>query len=98
MQDSQRSDLDRAGTESEVSELKHVMYGYKSTLGILFVLDLSGGQRIQVSKPLLGTATSTRTGGTWGANAADMANILYQEPVMVGIHGREMLKNLVPPN
>ena len=34
-------------------------------------------------------------GTTWGANAADMAYILYQEPVMVGIHGREMLKNLV---
>jgi hypothetical protein len=60
-------------------------------------VDLSGGQSIKVAKPLLGTASSTRSGGTWGANAADMANILYQEPVIVGIHGREMLKNLVPP-
>jgi hypothetical protein len=60
-------------------------------------VDLSGGQSIRVSKPLVGTANATRDGGTWGANAADMANILYQEPVMVGIHGREMLKDLVPP-
>ena len=31
------------------------------------------------------------------ANAADMAYILYQEPVMVAVHGRNMLKNLAPP-
>jgi hypothetical protein len=60
-------------------------------------VDLSGGQSIHVAKQLVGTASRTRNGSTWGANAADMANILYQEPVMVGIHGREMLKNLVSP-
>ena len=53
---------------------------------------------IDLSKTLLATSTAPREHGTaWGANAADMAYILYQEPVMVGIHGREMLKNLVPP-
>jgi hypothetical protein len=44
MQDTQRSNLDRSETESQVSELKHSMTGYKSTKGCLFVLDLSSGK------------------------------------------------------
>ena len=51
-----------------------------------------------LSKTLLATSNAPREGGIkWGANASDMAYILYQQPVMVGIHGREMLKNLVAP-
>jgi hypothetical protein len=62
-------------------------------------VDLSGGQSVDVTKKLLGLGVPrTRGGVTWGSNAADMADILYQEPVMVGIHGREMLKDLVPPS
>jgi hypothetical protein len=61
-------------------------------------VDLAGDQRIDVKKNLVATAVSVREEGTrWGANAADMAYIFYQEPVMVGIHGREMLKNLKSP-
>jgi hypothetical protein len=60
-------------------------------------VDLSGGQSIDLNMKLLRAAPKSRPGGIWGDNAADMANILYQEPVMVGIHGREMLKNLAPP-
>jgi hypothetical protein len=60
-------------------------------------VDLSGGQSIDLNKTLLRSVLETRPGGKWGDNAADMANILYQEPVMVGIHGREMLKSLVIP-
>jgi len=61
-------------------------------------VDLSGGERIDLAKPLLGTTSKTREDGTtWGANASDMAYILYQEPVMVGIHGSEMLKNIAAP-
>ena len=59
-------------------------------------VDLSAGQSVDVSKPLVAPAAKTRKGVTWGDNAADMADILYQEPVMVGIHGREMLKKLAP--
>ena len=59
-------------------------------------VDLSTDQRVDVTKTLLGTPT-LREGVTWGANASDMAYILYQQPVMVGIHGREMLKKLVLP-
>jgi hypothetical protein len=29
----------------------------------------------------------------WGANSADMAYILYQKPMMVAVHAREMLKS-----
>jgi hypothetical protein len=60
-------------------------------------VDLSGGQAISLTKKLTEGALQTRGGVTWGDNAADMADILYQEPVMVGIHGREMLKKLVLP-
>jgi hypothetical protein len=30
----------------------------------------------------------------WGANAADMAYILFQKPVLVAVHAREMLKDV----
>src|SRR5215831_12370261 len=40
----QRSNLDQSETESEVSEPKHVTSSNKSTVGRLFVLDLSSGQ------------------------------------------------------
>jgi hypothetical protein len=62
-------------------------------------VDFPPGQSVvDVLKPLLKTSNTPREDGTkWGANASDMAYILYQQPVMVGIHGREMLKNLVVP-
>jgi hypothetical protein len=61
-------------------------------------VDLSGGQCVDLAKKLVGASNATREEGTkWGANAADMAYVLYQEPVMVGIHGRRMLENLVVP-
>lgn len=47
MQDSryvQQSNLDRLETEPEVSEPRHVTSGNKSTIGRLFVLDLSSGE------------------------------------------------------
>ncbi|HEV7509948.1 MAG TPA: hypothetical protein VGS07_34065 [Thermoanaerobaculia bacterium] len=59
-------------------------------------LDLSGGQAIDVLKALKPGLTGVTEGVTWGANAADMAFILYQKPVMVAIHGRNMLQNLQP--
>ena len=31
----------------------------------------------------------------WGANSADMAFILYQKPVLVAVHAREMLRDIV---
>ncbi|MFN8308819.1 MAG: hypothetical protein U0T73_02550 [Chitinophagales bacterium] len=41
------------------------------------------------------TAPNAAVAGTvqWGRNAADMATILYQKPVMVAIHARTMLQN-----
>jgi hypothetical protein len=61
-------------------------------------IDLSAGQALDVSKALLSSPAGSDSGVAWGANAADQAFILYQEPVMVGIHGRTMLKNLNPPS
>jgi hypothetical protein len=34
---------------------------------------------------------TTNGGAVWGSHAADMAFILYQEPVLVGVHARHML-------
>jgi hypothetical protein len=60
--------------------------------------NLGSVKRINVmspfSKPLVGSANTA--GLAWGSNAADMAAILYQKPVMVAVHAREMLKNLTP--
>jgi hypothetical protein len=62
-------------------------------------LGLTDGERIDLKKALVGTSVTVREEGTkWGANAADMAYIFYQEPVLVGIHGREMLKNVKSPS
>jgi hypothetical protein len=30
----------------------------------------------------------------WGRNSADMASILYQKPVMIAVHAKEMLDAL----
>ena len=59
-------------------------------------LDLGSGQAIDVSKPFLAEPAGADPAGVLGHNAADMAYILYQEPVMVAVHGRNMLKNLKP--
>ena len=59
-------------------------------------IDLSGGQSIDVSKPFLSSPAGADNGVGWASNAADQAFILYQEPVMVGVHGRTMLKNVTP--
>jgi hypothetical protein len=53
---------------------------------------------IDLSKPFASQPPGTQDGGaTWGSNAGDMAFILYQKPVLVGIHARDMLKNLTAP-
>ena len=57
-------------------------------------IDLAGGQTIDVAKVLKPGLTGNDGGVKWGANAADMAFILYQKPVMVAVHGRNMLQNL----
>jgi hypothetical protein len=59
-------------------------------------LDLSGGQAVDLAKPMKAGLTGSDDGVKWNANAADMAYILYQKPALVAIHGRDMLKNLKP--
>jgi hypothetical protein len=50
-----------------------------------------------VSKPFLTPPAGANPADiVWGSNAADMAYIFYQEPVMIAVHGRNMLKNLTP--
>jgi hypothetical protein len=62
-------------------------------------LDLGGGQAIDVAKAFLtAPAGANPRGVQWGAQAADMAYILYRDPAMVAVHGRDMLKNLTPPS
>jgi hypothetical protein len=60
-------------------------------------VDLSAGQAIDLAKPFVSApAGANPQGVNWSANAADMAFIFYQEPVLVAVHGRNMLKNLNP--
>jgi hypothetical protein len=50
---------------------------------------------IDVAQPLAPDPAGTDSSGvTWGANAADMAYILYQKPVLVAVHARTMLAGL----
>ncbi len=60
-------------------------------------LDVAVGGTIDLDKPFVSPPGGANNGSlAWATNAADMASILYQEPVMVAVHGREMLKNLSP--
>jgi hypothetical protein len=50
---------------------------------------------IDTARPFATQPGGTKTGGVdWGTNAADMAFILYQKPVLVAVHAREMLRSL----
>jgi hypothetical protein len=49
---------------------------------------------IDVAKPFASDPPGSSGGVTWGANAADMAFILYQKPVLVAVHAREMLRGV----
>ena len=58
-------------------------------------LDLSNGPLIDVEKPFISQPVGANPSGVeWNTNAADLAYALYQDPVMVAVHGRDMLKNL----
>ena len=58
-------------------------------------LDLSSGAVIDLQKPLVSEpAGADPLGVQFAANAADSAYIFYQDPVMVAVHGRHMLKNV----
>jgi hypothetical protein len=60
-------------------------------------IDLGAGQAIDVAKAFVAPPAGGNPGGVqWGSNAADMADIFYQDPVMVAVHGRNMLKDLTP--
>jgi hypothetical protein len=60
-------------------------------------IDLGGGQAVDVAKPFVTPPAGADSAGVqWGSNAADMAYIFYQDPVMIAVHGRNMLKNLTP--
>lgn len=62
-------------------------------------LELSGGQAIDVAKAFLTPPAGANPHSVgWGTQAADMAYILYRDPAMVAVHGRDMLKNLKPPS
>ena len=51
--------------------------------------------RIDVAKPFaVEPGGVDRQNVEWGANSADMAFILYQKPVLVAVHAREMLRNV----
>jgi hypothetical protein len=50
---------------------------------------------IDLDKPFASNPPGSDKGGAaWGGHSADMAFILYQKPVMIAIHARDMLKNL----
>ncbi len=44
--------------------------------------------------PAFYNALSTAEKGQWGSHSADMAFILYQKPVMIAVHAKEMLENV----
>jgi hypothetical protein len=59
-------------------------------------LQLPATKVIQLEKPFVGALSGAPGDLRWrpseGANAADVAAILRQKPVLVGIHGRQMLE------
>jgi hypothetical protein len=57
-------------------------------------LDLTGSQVISVTKPFASEPEGPDLEVKWNSNAADMAYILYQDPVMCAVHATKMLQNL----
>lgn len=59
-------------------------------------LQLSTTKMVQLEKPFVGTLFGASGDLKWrpseGTNAADVAAIMRQKPVLVGIHGRQMLE------
>jgi len=50
---------------------------------------------IDLAQPFASPPLGSDAGGVaWGTNAADLAFILYQKPVLVGVHARDMLRDL----
>jgi hypothetical protein len=47
-------------------------------------------------EPLIFNQLAADLKAQWGRNAADMASILFQKPVMVAVHAKEMLENVTP--
>jgi len=48
-----------------------------------------------LAQPFASPPLGSDAGGVaWGTNAADLAFILYQKPVLVGVHARDMLRDL----
>ncbi|RRB07232.1 hypothetical protein [Larkinella rosea] len=59
-----------------------------------------GNQRevIDMSKPFVQSLPGSNPDSVnWNTNSADLAYILFQKPVMVAVHAREMLRNLSNP-
>ncbi len=57
----------------------------------------SGLRFIDTSTPPIASFFNRLTSaerGQWGSHSADMASILYQRPVMIAVHAKEMLENL----
>ncbi|QHV95035.1 hypothetical protein [Spirosoma endbachense] len=53
---------------------------------------------IDMGKPFVQPLTGQNPDAVdWNTQSADLAYILFQKPVMVAVHAREMLKNLVAP-
>jgi len=61
-------------------------------------LNLGDVAMIDFDRPFARPVPGTSPAGDaqWGANAADVAAILYQKPVLIAVHGREMIKDLPP--
>jgi hypothetical protein len=59
-------------------------------------LQLPATKVIQLEKPFVGSVNGTPGDLKWrpseGTNAADIATIMKQKPVLVGVHGRQMLE------
>ena len=56
--------------------------------------ELKALEYIDLSAPLENvaiTAANNPDGVTWGANSADMAYVLYQDPMLIAVHADEMV-------
>ena len=74
----------------------------RSDLGRPFVDEFAEGcasstPRTRHLLPASSTACRELKERQWGRHSADMASILYQRPVMIAVHAKEMLENLEVP-
>jgi hypothetical protein len=79
-------------TPEIATEWNDLAWVHVNNFETLNYIDLDAGVKVNIPATLPDDTPNPESNIKWGHNAADMAYILYQAPVMVAYHARDMLE------